>query len=221
MTVGEVKKLQRGLNYFTHKYTTGIAPIRVDGHMGPSTRKRIRTVKFLLGYLGPINSIPDTKFRERMWHPKAVKYSDRQRVFRGARRRIEQRRHARANARAARKTQGVGTYDGVPVANVAIAILNWCRHPTDGGEAWDGRLVSGWRSAAYSISLCLRMCGRVFCPGRCAGASTNHTGTTPDRFAIDVSSYVKFRRVVARCPIKPHIFNDLPIDPVHFSPSGH
>ena len=215
MTVGEVKKLQRGLNFFTHKYATGIAPIRVDGHMGPHTRKRIRTVKFLLGYLGPINSTPDLKFRQRMWHPKAVKYSNRKRVRRGIKRRIEQRRKARANHRAARKTTGVGSFDGVPVANVAIPILQWCRN-----HGWLGRLVSGFRTAAYSTYLCIRMCGRPSCPGRCAGASTNHTGTTSDRFALDVSDYVRFGQVVAHCPIPPHIFNALPIDRVHYSPTG-
>lgn len=122
----------------------------------------------------------------------------------------------RANSRAAAASSGVTTFDGVPVAAVAVPYLQWARN-----HGWNGRLVSGWRDPKYSQSLCYRMCGRPSCPGKCAGTSSNHVGTTSNHFAVDVSDYQTFRRVIADCPISPRIFNNLPIDPVHFSPSGN
>lgn len=121
----------------------------------------------------------------------------------------------RANRKAAAAATGVTKFDGVPVAAVAVPYLSWARN-----HGWSGRLVSGWRDPRYSESLCYRMCGRPRCPGQCAGTSSNHVGTTKDRFAIDVSEYHQFARVIARCPLRPRIFNDLPNDRVHFSPSG-
>ena len=83
-----------------------------------------------------------------------------------------------------------------------------------------GRLVSGWRSRAYSQHLCYAMCGRPQCPGRCAGMATNHVYSQPDRFAIDVSDYGTFGRLMQRYPGR-KIRNSLGSrDPVHFSPSG-
>jgi hypothetical protein len=122
----------------------------------------------------------------------------------------------RANRKAAAATTGVGRYDGVPVANVAIPYLEWAR-----ANGWKGRLVSGWRDPNYSESLCRRMCGAPRCPGRCAGTSSNHVGTTKERFAIDVSDYATFGRLMRSCPLRPRIYNALGAqDPVHMSPNG-
>lgn len=122
----------------------------------------------------------------------------------------------RANRKAAEKATGVTRYDGVPVAAVAVPYLQWARE-----HGWKGRLVSGWRDPEYSRSLCRRMCGADSCPGRCAGLSSNHVGSTVARFAIDVSDYQAFGRLMAKCPHSPRIWNGLgSIDPVHFSPNG-
>lgn len=39
---------------------------------------------------------------------------------------------------------------------------------------WKGKVFSGFRTPAYSTSLCVAMCGAPSCPGRCAGAASNH-----------------------------------------------
>lgn len=122
----------------------------------------------------------------------------------------------RANRKAALKAQGVTRYDGVPVAAWMVPYLQWARE-----NGWRGRLVSGWRDPQYSRNLCMRMCGAPSCPGRCAGTSSNHSGSTPGRGAVDVSDYVTFERLMARCPISPKLINRLDArDPVHFSVSG-
>lgn len=121
----------------------------------------------------------------------------------------------RKNKKAAAAASGVTRYDGVPVAAVAVRYLDWARQ-----NGWKGKLISGWRDPAYSQSLCYRICGRPRCPGLCAGLSSNHVGTTNARFAVDVSDYVTFRRVISRCPYTPRIYNALSNDPVHFSPNG-
>lgn len=216
MATADVRRLQRGLNFFVKKYLDGLTPLRVDGQMGRSTRGRIRTVKFYLGYTGPINGKVNDEFLGRLYHPKSVRYSSAPRLARAARRRIEQRRKWKANHRSAVRTTGVGTFDGIPMANIGIPILLWCR-----AHGWPGTLVSGWRDPQYSRSLCMARCGRPSCPGTCAGTASNHVGTTADRFAMDVSAYEIFRQVVARCPIRPHVHNALPSDRVHFSPSGN
>jgi hypothetical protein len=221
MNTKEIRQLQRAMNYFSVKYLdNGFAPILVDGKFGKSSKRRVQWTKYFLGYSGSVNDQNDTvdlKFLSRMWHPKDIRYSSAYRISRGNKRRIEQRARWARNKRKVRKTTGVGSFDGVPVANLAIPILEWCRK-----NGWRGRLVSGWRDPIYSRSLCRRMCGRDSCPGRCAGTSSNHVGTTWDRFAVDVSDYSKFELVVARCPIKPRIRNLLDArDPVHFSPQGN
>lgn len=217
MAKADIRRLQRGLNFFVKKYLDGLTPLRVDGVMGRSTRGRIRTVKFYLGYTGPINGKVNAEFLGRLYHPKSLRYSSARRIGRAARRRIEQRRKWRANHRAAVRRTGVGTFDGVPVANCAIPYLQWAR-----ANGWRGTLVSGWRDPNYSRSLCMRMCGAPSCAGRCAGTASNHVGKVIRRFALDVSAYVQFGQLMARCPIRPRIFNRLGArDPVHFSPSGN
>lgn len=112
--------------------------------------------------------------------------------------------------------RGTATFEGKKVAAVAIPYLKFAR-----AHGWSGSVTSGWRSPEYSRSLCINMCNAPKCPGRCAGESSNHVGTSPDRFAIDVSDYVTFGRIMARPDApKPKIWNNLPSDRVHFSPSG-
>jgi len=211
----EIKDLQHGMNVFVKKYLRGLGNIEEDGRLGPSTFGRVRRCKYYLGYEGPVNGHINMDFRQRLYHPNSRKYSTYKRIRRGQERRIRQRRDNRKNDHSAKKN-GVGRFDGIAVANAAIPILEWCRH-----NGWHGNLVSGWRDPRYSRGLCIRMCGRPFCPGLCAGMTSNHVGNTPQRFACDVSQYWQFRAVVARCPIQPRIFNRLPRDPVHFSPSGN
>ena len=220
--MASTKALQRALNFFTKKYLLGYAPLRIDGQMGRLTRKRIRQVKFYLGYKGPLTSSANEGFRSRLHHPKSLRYSSPARLRLAAQRRLEQRRDWKRNHRIAVRTTGVGTYDGKPCANIAIRYLEYARSYDGPGRPWQGTLGSGWRDPIYSRKLCRIMCGRDSCPGRCAGLASNHVGSTALRFAVDVSDYVRFAEIMRSCPLQPRIFNALGArDPVHFSPSGN
>lgn len=221
MTKEEITRLQREMNHFFRKYKgLGYTRLQVDGDMGQLTKKRVEQIKYLIGYAREnINSGPTEDFRHRMRHPgdtqnnwgqtKAV-------VVLGRKRRRRRRRWVARNHVTAVATSGVGRFDGKPVAKCAVPLLTWARQ-----NGWDGQLVSGWRDPKYSQSLCYNMCGRPSCPGRCAGMSSNHVGSSPSRFAMDVSDYNNFGRVIARCPLQPKVHNSLGArDPVHFSPSG-
>lgn len=220
MTHDEIVHLQHALNRWSKDHRDlGRPVLQVDGGMGTLTKKRIREVKYDLGYLDP-KGVIDENFFKRMNHPTEVHMDwgqGEEAVARGKERRSRRRLAVARNRIRAFLKPGVGTFDGVPVAKTAIPVLKWCRE--HGG--WKGRLVSGYRTPAYSESLCFAICGRPSCPGRCAGRSTNHAYATPERFAIDVSDYVNFGHIVAQCPIKPKMHNALPNDLVHFSPQGN
>lgn len=112
--------------------------------------------------------------------------------------------------------KGVSWYDGRQVASWMVPYLVWARK-----HGWQGRLVSGWRDPNYSQRLCYAMCGRPSCPGRCAGLSSNHVGSSPPHGAVDVSSYGHFGQLMRQCPYSPRLVNRLGSrDPVHYSVSG-
>ncbi|MEJ7784747.1 MAG: hypothetical protein WKF96_08090 [Solirubrobacteraceae bacterium] len=220
MTRAQIRVVQRGCNHFTRRYLSGVQPLIVDGKPGVATGRRIRWIKYYLGYAGGAgaqNAVGDHALRSRMWHPKSARYSTPARIARGAKRRSVQRARWRKNHKAASKATGVGRFDGVPVANWLIPYLQWAR-----AHGWRGRLVSGWRDPAYSESLCYRICGAPRCPGRCAGRSSNHSGSSRPNGAVDVSDYMKFRQLMTRCPYQPQIFCGLDArDPVHLSAGGN
>lgn len=214
-THAQVKALQRAINRFTKKYLLDVTELRVDGELGPATKKRIKFVKYYLGF-NERNSYPNTAFLKAVHHPRWKHLSNPRRLARAVKRRVEQRHQARKHREEARKTHGVGHFDGIAVANWLIPYLQWARN-----NGWRGRLVSGWRDPIYSEQLCYRMCGAPSCPGKCAGRSSNHSGSDKPRGAIDVSYYYEFGQCMKRCPIEPHIYNALGVrDPVHFSASG-
>jgi hypothetical protein len=221
-TKPEWKQRQHELNAWTKRYLRKVAPLHVDGVPGHATNRRIKWVKFYLGYGAHANQNSDdwtSRFVRSLRHPRTARKDGltRHQIRVGIGRRTRQKARAAQQHVASVLTSGVTRFDGKPVAKTAVPILKWCR-----SHGWHGVLVSGWRSPAYSEHLCFNMCGRPSCPGRCAGRSTNHSGSTPSRFAVDVSDYGTFRNVVARCPLRPHIHNSLGSrDPVHFSPSGN
>jgi hypothetical protein len=221
MTKREVIHLQNTMNAWVKKYLKYVAPIRVDGDKGHATNERVRFIKYYLGYVearrtGAEGATAGQEFFNRMAHPRSTKFNTVRGAARGLRRRVAQRRAAQKSHDAANQNGKVAHYDGVPVAGVVVDVLDWCR-----AHGWRGRLVSGYRTPEYSEHLCFNMCRRPSCPGKCAGRTTNHSGLTNDRCAVDVTFYVDFRRIVANCPLQPRLHNDLPIDPVHFSPNGH
>lgn len=222
LTHVEVKHLQQNLNYFTNKFLKGIAPLIVDGNIGHATYRRIRMVRYWLGYKREnLDSVPTLEFRRQLRVPKSFDWSDPGRVARGIARRHAQRRKWAKNLRAATKASGVTTYDGRPVARWFVPYMEYARNVGDHTGRWHGTLNSGWRDPVYSEHLCYQMCGAPSCPGRCAGRASNHVGSTPGTGAIDVSDYVTFARIMRNAPYNPKIFNALGAqDPVHFSPSG-
>lgn len=106
------------------------------------------------------------------------------------------------------------TFDGKPVVEW---LAYWLQKSREHG--WNGVLVSGYRTPEYSQQLCYNMCGAPSCPGKCAGTSSNHTRKGYLQGACDVSDYTNFEAIQFQIgsPLK----NDLPVDPVHFSASGH
>ena len=101
-------------------------------------------------------------------------------------------------------------FDGKQVRAELYPNLVWARK-----HGWKGYVTSGYRSPFYSQSLCYAMCGRPRCSGRCAGTASNHV-----RIAVDVTDYYTFAALMKRCPVGIKLFNALPYDRVHFSPSG-
>ena len=218
LTPAQIERVQRQLNAFVNKTgLKGYAPLIVDGKNGTHTRARIRIAKYFLGYKGARDTQVNRRFMRRLDHPNSVLYSTPARILRGRNRR---RAHNEAWTKMRANLPGhVGTFDGIPVAAYMVPILQWCR-----SHGWRGRLVSGYRTPAYSERLCYQMCGAPSCPGRCAGRATNHAGLYPDRTpsgAVDVSDYINFGQIVARCPLSPKLHNYLPNDRVHFSPRGN
>lgn len=208
------KRLQRALNAFTTKYLKGVGHVRVDGVLGPSTRKRILEVKYWLGWQEH-NTDQSDKFRRALARPRDWRITSRGTVARGIKRRAQ---HNAAWVRSHFRT-GVVTYDGVRVARWIVPYLDYARR-----HGWPGHLVSGYRDPAYSERLCFAMCGAPRCPGRCAGRSSNHSGSVKPRGAIDVSNYVVFGRLMQRAdaPRNPRLINRLGNqDPVHFSATGN
>jgi len=86
---------------------------------------------------------------------------------------------------------------------------------------WRGIVVSGVRTPMESQGLCIRMCGRPTCSGTCAGIYSNHNATTCEKYqgAVDVTDYYNFGAYARR--VGSVLKNDLPIDRVHYSYSGH
>jgi hypothetical protein len=230
------RRVQRGINKLSRKRGLDLRKVIVDGTKGPATNKAIRDAKWLLGF--PRKACNKKITKEFIWqleHPRRAKkpsnkwleaepgkakrkYKWRKgRVRRGLKRRIKRRQWVASNQFRAFLKPGVGTFDGKPVAKVAIPQLRFAR-----ANGWRGVLVSGWRDPNYSERLCYNMCGAPSCSGRCAGKSSNHVGNSPARYSKDVSDYTKYGQLMARsdCP-RPRVFNALGArDPVHYSPNG-
>lgn len=112
---------------------------------------------------------------------------------------------------------GYGTFDGKRVPAWTVYWLNKSR-----ASDWGGIVVSGVRTVQESIDACENMCHAPYCPGRCAGATSNHNMEPNQGYpagALDVTDYDNFERL--QYEIGSPLRNDLPIDPVHFSVTGH
>lgn len=221
MTRAEIEGLQGDLNAFTGKYLHNVAPLIVDGHFGQATRKRVRQCKFWLGYKHPFGSRVDERFRHQLRHPHRHKFSTAGELFRGHKRRVHSRHLQVKHERRAQRRTGVVMYDGRPVAAWMVPYFNWARTHKVNGRVWVGVVVSGFRDPAYSEHLCLIMCHMTSCPGRCAGRRSGHSQKVKPGGCADVSDYIHFGEAMKACPFHPRLINDLPIDRVHYSVTGH
>jgi hypothetical protein len=114
------------------------------------------------------------------------------------------------------------TFDGLTVPTWIAAILAEARK-----DGVSFHAISGYRSPAYSTSLCEGICGAPTCPGLCAGALSNHscppshTGVYPEG-AVDVYPGAPQLEAWCRAHSKPLYGGGyaLSSDPNHFSNSG-
>jgi hypothetical protein len=91
----KIIQLQRDLNTFTRKFLRYVPPLAVDGEKGQTTNKRIKLVKFYLGYVKKRRAAQaGHELRVRMRSPRSRKHADRKAVMRGIKRRQRQRRKA-------------------------------------------------------------------------------------------------------------------------------
>ncbi len=210
-----VKDLQNALNRFTSKYLENVSPLMVDGVEGPATKKRLRRVKYYLGYRGAEQRSASytPELLQHMGHPRSPRHANPAKLARALSRRRKQHKLAAA---AAAPAAGVATFDGKPVAAWMKPYLDWAR-----AHGWQGTLNSGYRTPEYSEHLCHGICGAPSCPGKCAGRSSHHSIRVKPGGAIDVSDYVRFGELMRQCPYSPRIFNNLPSDRVHYSSTGN
>ena len=208
----DVHALQKQINATFDHYKIDFAT-RVDGEYGHHTKKAALVCLFVIG--------ASNRLRHRTRHEGMPERA--QHLIRNPKDRTRfmaiRRRHRRKHIRRLRRqshgpASGVVTFDGV---RCAAWIAEWLEKSRKAG--WGGRLVSGYRDPAYSESLCYAMCGAPSCPGRCAGRSSNHSGSVYPAGAVDVSDYYTFRDLQPK--IGSPLVNHLPADPVHFSASGY
>lgn len=214
----DIRKLQSAINRQIDRLgleSLGVSKTEADGRFGHDSLEKAREVGAELGapdlqLAGPIRPWLQLLIRA-PWRIHATDRNTRRRA-----------KEAMALRKKRRETPtGVVFYDGVRVAAVAVPYLNYAR----GSGIWHGRVTSGHRDPDYSEHLCIEMCGRPACPGKCAGRASNHSGLTPDHFAVDVTDSANFARAMRQMPNPPHgvrIKNNIgPSDVVHFSPSGY
>lgn len=224
LSPAEMRRLQRDLNRFTQgtKTLKHLTPLIADGENGRHTQRRVRLVKFFLGFLKKnCNTEITDYFLWRLDHPWFIRKgkqhdADLRRRKRGRRRRRKEYKEWLWNRYHGYATFGVTTFDGKPVAKWLKPYLIWARD-----HGWKGTLASGYRTPAYSEHLCYQICGMPSCPGLCAGRSSKHTKHVKPDGALDVTDYLNFARIIRGCPLSPRIFNALPKDLVHFSATGH
>lgn len=170
----------------------------------------------------------DARKRIIYWKARKFKAEDLRRNWRDilSRRRAQKKRFIKNHPPV--DSDGFAEWRGVPVAPWMVGAapgpngtrVNWLQKYVDHG--WSGEINSGVRTPEHSEELCLQMCGASSCPGRCAGRSSNHNctdGCPYPQGAIDVGDFNTFKAIgpMIGSPLR----NDLPIDPVHFSVSGH
>ena len=86
-----VRRLQRLLNRFAKRWLSGVKPLKVTGKTGAATKRRIKLVKYYLGYGKGRNGKVNATFLKRMAHPRDARYSSKRMIRAGSSRRAAQR----------------------------------------------------------------------------------------------------------------------------------
>lgn len=228
MTKQEIQRLQKEVNKTLKSAELDWLHLVVDGDLGPTTFKLARLAGSWQGLSKEqLKDIGNRKISDHVYailvhgKPRTKQMESRARDRRGNFRKMRE-----EHRKPPEDADGVSTWRGFNVASWMVGErkgpdgrqVNWLQKSVDNG--WNGQLNSGWRSPAYSESLCMNMCGAPSCPGMCAGRASNHSQIGPPNWgAIDVQEYVKFGQIQKE--IGSPMFNALgPADPVHFSPTG-
>ncbi len=223
-----VKQLQKHVNSTLNKAELDWLQVKVDGVAGPLTFKAARLAASWQGLSTEhLKEIGDGHIGEPVF---AIIAQDGPRTEE-MKKRSEDRRKNFAKMRDEHNhppedADGVSKWGGFEVASWMVGArvgpdgktVNWLQKSVDNG--WDGDLNSGYRSPAYSESLCTGTCGAPTCPGRCAGQTSNHSQLGPPSWgAIDVQDYTRFAAVQTQIgsPLKNLLGA---ADPFHFSFTG-
>jgi hypothetical protein len=211
----DVKKLQAVLNKFTAKYLTNVPPLVVDGKKATKTKRRIRQVRYYLGYgkTGMRSTAVDAKLLQRMAHVGSPRFFNPAMLTRSRTRRRKQHKLAKSSTVA---QNGVMMFGNEPVAAWIHPYLVWAR-----AHGWQGTVYSGYRTPEHSEELCMSKCGKPSCPGTCAGRTSHHSGKIKPMGAVDVSMHEVFGPLMQKCPYEPKLWNNLPSDRNHFSAQGN
>jgi hypothetical protein len=86
-----IRRLQRLLNRFIKRWLTGIKPLKVNGKSSAATKRRIKLVKYYLGYTKGRNAKVNAAFLSRIAHPRDARYSSKRMIRTGTKRRGAQR----------------------------------------------------------------------------------------------------------------------------------
>jgi hypothetical protein len=214
-----VKNVQRLLNAFTAHFLHDVTPLAVDGRKGKQTNRRIRSVRYYLGYgkTGMKTAKVDDKLLQRLQHVGSPRFFNPAMLVRSRKRRRKQ--HKLMKKMRAPQDGVLMFEDQKPVAAWIHPYLVWARK-----NGWTGRVISGYRTPEYSEHICItqRCNGAPRC-ATCAGRASNHCVKIKPGGAVDVSpeSTAQFAQLMLRCPFEPKLRNLVPGDTNHFSGSGH
>lgn len=224
----DVKRLQEGLNKIVDHYEFDWRRIKVDGENGDLTKRVARLAGFAIGLSKPqLKNLGKGTFTQ---HAQTYLRGDKPRTAqmeKAAKGRKETLQTLRQEHRKAVEDAGPSTgtviFDGKACA---AWIANDVLTPARASGDWTGYLISGFRTPAYSESLCIAMCGSPTCPGVCGGRYSNHacppSGTCQvGEGAADVTDPAGLQRWCRAHGDPLHGNGEmLPADTPHFSKSG-
>lgn len=215
----DVFDIQSAIDLILDQHKFGWRKVIRDKNVGPATIKEAHFAGWLLGFSRKrLNHISkglitkeDQKYLRREWK---VTAGMAKRDKRRKKRVVELRQRHKESQKIDPDGDGLDTFEGV---TVDAAFISWLRKARKAG--WVGTVVSGYRTPAYSESLCYQMCGSPSCPGRCAGRSSRHAQKDGNG-AVDVSDYTNFGFIMKK--LGAPFYNALgAADPVHFSRFGN